>query len=153
MPNRIESEQNAKTKSYKNIVNYMTNEAKELKTTAALPASDDESDVKMQCKHASAKDQRNIQERTIFQKGCKTHNKRSKTAPKPLQIRPGTRPNPWTPKAKREPNSRGAFGKKHPKELPDVRKVVPQRRPGPHFWIPGGSCTFHLGFFGSHVTS
>ena len=28
---------------------------------------------------------------------------------------------------------------KHPKELPDVRKVVPQRRPGPPFWVPGGA--------------
>ena len=111
MPNRIESEQNAKTKSYKIIVNYITNEATELNTTAELPASDDESYVKMKCKHANAKDQRNIQERTILQKGCKTQHKRSKTAPKPLQIQAGTRPNPWTPKAKREPNSRGAFGK------------------------------------------
>ena len=88
----------------------MTNEVKELGATAELPASDDESYVKMQCKHANAKDQRNIQERTILQKGCKTQHKRSKTAPKPLQIQPGTRPNPWTPKTKREPISRGAFG-------------------------------------------
>ena len=65
----------------------------------------------MQCKHANAKDQRNIQERTILQKGCKIQHKRSKTGPKPLLIRVVTRPNPWTPKAKREPNSRGAFGK------------------------------------------
>ena len=113
MPNRIESEQNAKTKSYKIIANYITNEATELNTTAELPASDDESYVKMQCKHANAKDQRNIQERTILQKGCKTQHKRSKTATTPLQIQPGTRPNPWTPKTKREPNSRGAFGKKN----------------------------------------
>ena len=116
MPNRIESEQNAKTKSYKSSVNYMTNEATELKTTAALPASDDESYVKMQCKHANEKDQRNIQERTILQKGCKTQHKRSKTAPKPLLIRVATRPNPWTPKTKREPISRGAFGKKIKKQ-------------------------------------
>ena len=26
---------------------------------------------------------------------------------------------------------------KNPKELQDVRKVVPQRRPGPPFWVPG----------------
>ena len=89
----------------------MTNEAKELKTTAALPASDDESYVKMQCKHANAKDQRNIQERSMLQKGFKRQHRQSKTAPKLLLIRVATRPNPWTPKTKREPISRGAFGK------------------------------------------
>ena len=39
---------------------------------------------------------------------------------------------------------------KHPKQVPEVLKMVARRGPGPPFWVPGG-WTSLLGLFGSHV--